>query len=192
MGSIIPMVEPARRPPVAIAPRARSQGRLAERRNFIENLAVVHELQPRFTRNDQMKRIERPVMRAQAQRASWIDLIRKIAVQGGGADVICDYATRIAALRAKHAAAESRLVLGAVHAQRPGMKKYQLPRLNEKTPAADQSRIVAAVKGVSGVTKAVLHPNSQELEVAGKDQTEPKREDIATAVSKIGFPLGSV
>lgn len=139
-----------------------------------------------------MKRIERPEMGAQAQRVSWIELIRKIAVQGGGADVICDYSERIAALRATHAAAESRLVLGAVHAQRPGMKKYQIPKLNEKTPAADQSRIVAAVKDISGVTKAVLHPNSHELEVAGKDQSDPKREDIASAVSKIGFPLGNV
>lgn len=81
--------------------------------------------------------------------------------------------------------------LGAIHAQRRGMKKYQIPTLNEKTTQADQSKIMTAVKGVSGVSKAILHLNSHEIEVAGKDQADPKREDIASAVSKIGFPLAT-
>lgn len=70
------------------------------------------------------------------------------------------------------------------------MKRYQIPTLNEKTPQNDQSKILTAIKGISGVTKATLHPSTHEIEITGEDQAEPKREEIASAVSKVGFPLG--
>ena len=71
------------------------------------------------------------------------------------------------------------------------MKKYQIPTLNPQTPKADQSKIVSAIENISGVSKAVLHLGSHEIEVSGRDQNEPKREDVASAASKIGFPLAA-
>ena len=71
------------------------------------------------------------------------------------------------------------------------MQKYQIPKLTEKTSQADQTKIVAALKEVDGVASATLHPKSHEVELKMTDKREPKRTEIASAVSSIGFPLAT-
>lgn len=72
-----------------------------------------------------------------------------------------------------------------------GMKKYEIPKLSNKTPEAERATIVTALKSVAGVSQATLLPASHQIEITGKDQKDPKRDDIASAVSKIGFPLSA-
>lgn len=69
------------------------------------------------------------------------------------------------------------------------MKKYDIPTLNENTPRADQATIMRAVKNVSGVSSVILHPHDHQLEVGGRAEVEPKREDIAAAMAKAGYPM---
>lgn len=69
------------------------------------------------------------------------------------------------------------------------MKKYKIPTLTTNTPQADQTKLLSALKGVKGVESAQLHPNTSEVAVTPKAQNAPKREEIATAASRVGFPF---
>lgn len=73
----------------------------------------------------------------------------------------------------------------------PSMQKYQIPKLTEKTSQADQTKIVTALRKVDGVASATLHPKSHEVELKVNEKREPKRTEIASAVSSIGFPLAT-
>ena len=69
------------------------------------------------------------------------------------------------------------------------MTMYKTPTLSSKTPEAEQTKLVAALKAVSGVQSATLHLSTHEFEIKGADKKEPKREDVTAAASKAGFSV---
>lgn len=71
------------------------------------------------------------------------------------------------------------------------MINYKITRLNAKTPNADRDKLLAALHAVSGVDKAVLHPDKSEVEVHGKPKNEPKRSDVMEACKKAGFVVSN-
>jgi hypothetical protein len=71
------------------------------------------------------------------------------------------------------------------------MSKYKIGNLNVDTPRAAQGRLINALRTVTGVGSAVIHPNSSELEIIPRPQQQPERSAIAAAVSKAGFSLDS-
>jgi hypothetical protein len=69
------------------------------------------------------------------------------------------------------------------------MQSFNVPNLNEKTPQAEQTKLVNALKAVNGVDAATLQPSKHSFEIRGKGQQNPKREDITAAASKAGFAV---
>lgn len=69
------------------------------------------------------------------------------------------------------------------------MTKYRVPKLSSNTPREEQNKLLKAVKGVRGVQAAKLYLGSNELGITARQTQAPRYEDIASAVSKAGFPL---
>lgn len=69
------------------------------------------------------------------------------------------------------------------------MMKYKSPRLDAKTPQADKTKLVNALRAVQGVESAVLHPATHEFEIKARDKQQPKPADISAAASKAGFAI---
>ena len=65
------------------------------------------------------------------------------------------------------------------------VQSYKVTRLTSQTPQSDQQKLVTALKGVAGVEKVTLRPNSSEFEIDGKDECNPS--DIWAAAAKAGF-----
>ncbi len=69
------------------------------------------------------------------------------------------------------------------------MKKYKVQNLSESTSSAEQGKLINALRDVRGVSRAVLHLQSSELEIGSQKDREAKRADIAAAASQAGFSL---
>jgi hypothetical protein len=69
------------------------------------------------------------------------------------------------------------------------MKKYKVENLSATTPQSEQGKLITALKAVSGVQSAVLHPSSSEFEIKARTAQQPKRKDLAAAASEVGFAL---
>ena len=69
------------------------------------------------------------------------------------------------------------------------MEKYKVPTLTTNTPQADQTKLLKAIKDLRGVESAQLHPNTSEVAIKLKTENPPKREEIETAASRVGFPF---
>lgn len=69
--------------------------------------------------------------------------------------------------------------------------KYKITNLNDKTPQAEQNKLVSALKGVQGVQSAKLDLGTQEVEVIGRDKKDPARNDLSAAANKAGFTFAA-
>jgi len=67
--------------------------------------------------------------------------------------------------------------------------KYKLTDLSAKTTKDQQTKLVSALKGVSGVENAILHLGSSEVEIKPLAKQEPKRADLTAAISSAGFSM---
>lgn len=57
------------------------------------------------------------------------------------------------------------------------------------TPETEQNRLSAAQEGASGVSSVLLHPDLGEIEINAKGDDKPRRDDITTAASSVGFTI---
>lgn len=71
------------------------------------------------------------------------------------------------------------------------MSNYTITRLNDKTPSTDKEKLLAAIRAVPGVDKAVLHTDTHEVEIHGKPKHEPNRADVMAACKKAGFVVSN-
>ena len=69
------------------------------------------------------------------------------------------------------------------------MKSYKVQNLSNSTTSSDQTKLISALRGVAGVETATLRLQDHAFEIKAKDKHEPKREELAAATLKAGFPL---
>lgn len=69
--------------------------------------------------------------------------------------------------------------------------KYKITNLGAKTTKDQQTKLVSALKGVSGVDNATLHLGSSEVEIKPLAKQEPIRADLSAAVTKAGFSMAA-
>jgi hypothetical protein len=69
------------------------------------------------------------------------------------------------------------------------MSTYKVNNLDSKTPQTDQAKLATAMKSVTGVESARVIADSSQIEIKGKGGKDPKRDELAAAASKAGFPL---
>jgi copper chaperone CopZ len=69
------------------------------------------------------------------------------------------------------------------------MTNYRVTNLNDKTPEAQQNKLQANLKALEGVEKVSMDVAKSEILLAFSGGREPKKDVIATAVSKAGFTM---
>lgn len=69
------------------------------------------------------------------------------------------------------------------------MNRYKVPTLTPNTPKTHKNKLMTALKQVSGVQSATLHPAAHEFQIEADTKHAPKRDEIASAARKAGFEL---
>ena len=71
------------------------------------------------------------------------------------------------------------------------MTNYKVTNLNDKTPEPQRQKLETNLKAIDGVDTVKLHPATSEISLAFRSPQQPKKDVIATAVSKAGFTMES-